>query len=416
LKQEFFFSNLKMNGTTTNNNNTGSSNSSTTSNDNSSPGLPSLFGGNNDVNTTTNNNNIDDDDDDDDDVINATKTTATSTISQQQNYMESGLPDFLHETQQSKRKRAPDTPKQKRQRYTKEFKANVLSAFLNTPGAKLPHVAKQFNIPEGTLRGFYDNYRRRRNTGIETSNKVAINTANNDTATATAATSTGGDDNGDDDDDDDDGDDNSAIVAAAARKRDATDDNDQATTTPKKKRRQRYSNETKIQVILALETRPDTSLNEIAKEFDIAAGTIRGWREEADKIQKQAMENRRVGAKANPSKDPLKRIWDAILRLFELNSRLPATHQKLEFNVAVVKKMGLAARDLLIEEYKVDPSLLTQTEYFNMERFKASETWARKWYVFIVSIGVVLPPTPTPTDLIQLRFHYTSNFVLFLQN
>ena len=394
-----------MSGTTTatNNNSTGSSNNSTTSNDNPSPGLPSLFGGNNDVNTTTNANI---NDDDDDDVINATKTTtATGTIpqqqQQQQNYMESGLPEFLHETQQSKRKRAPDTPKQKRQRYTQEFKTNVLSAFLNTPGAKLPHVAKQFKIPEGTLRGFYDDYRRRRNkTGIETSNNnkvAAINTANNDTATAT--TSIGGDDDNDDNDDDDD---NSAIVAAAAaattaaRKRGATDDNDQATTTttPKKKRRQRYSNETKIQVILALETRPDTSLNEIAKEFDIAAGTIRGWREEADKIQKQAMENRRVGAKANPSKDPLKRIWDAILRLFELNSRLPATHQKLEFNVAVVKKMGLAARDLLIEEFKVDPSLLTQTEYFNMERFKASETWARKWYVCIYCCLLYTSPSP----------------------
>ena len=52
------------------------------------------------------------------------------------------------------------------------------------------------------------------------------------------------------------------------------------TTTPKKKRQQRqYSNETKIQVILALETRPNTSLNEIAREFDIPAGTISNWRQ-----------------------------------------------------------------------------------------------------------------------------------------
>ena len=386
-----------MSGITTTTNNAGSSNSSTASNANSSSGLPSLFGGNDDFNNNNANININDDDDD---VINATKTTATSTIPQPQNYMESGLPEFLRETQQSKRKRAPDTPKQKRQRYTKEFKTNVLSAFLNTPGAKLPHVAKQFNIPEGTLRGFYDDYKKKSNI-----NKVASTTNN----TGTVTTSTG------DDDDDDDDDDNSSAIVAAARKRGAADDNDEATkSTPKKKRRQRYSNETKIQVILALETRPDTSLNEIAKEFDIAAGTIRGWREEADKIQKQAMENRRVGAKANPSKDPLKRIWDAILRLFELNSRLPATHQKLEFNVAVVKKMGLAARDLLIEEFKVDPSLLTQTEYFNMERFKASETWARKWYVFIVLIGVVLfPPIRSHPNEIHFHSNSNSNFVPF---
>ncbi|OEU08083.1 hypothetical protein FRACYDRAFT_250304 [Fragilariopsis cylindrus CCMP1102] len=52
------------------------------------------------------------------------------------------------------------------------------------------------------------------------------------------------------------------------------------TTTPKKKRQQRqYSNETKIQVILVLETRPNTSLNEIAREFDIPAGTISNWRQ-----------------------------------------------------------------------------------------------------------------------------------------
>ena len=146
---------------------------------------------------------------------------------------------------------------------------------------------------------------------------------------------------------------------------------------PKKKRRQRYSNETKIQVILALETRKNSSLNDVAKEFNVAAGTVRGWREEADKIQKQAMENRRVGAKANPSRDPLKRVWDAILNLFERNSRLPVA-ERLEVNVAVVRTTGKQARDILLQEHQRRP-FLTPSEFANMEKFKASETWARKW-------------------------------------
>jgi transposase-like protein len=64
----------------------------------------------------------------------------------------------------------------------------------------------------------------------------------------------------------------------------------QATTcTPNEKRQKRtHSNETKIQVLLALETRPNTSLNELAREIDdIPAGTIRGWQRGADKIRKQ---------------------------------------------------------------------------------------------------------------------------------
>ena len=43
----------------------------------------------------------------------------------------------------------------------------------------------------------------------------------------------------------------------------------------------------KIQVLLAVETRHDTSLMEIASKFDIPAGTIRGWRKGADKIRIQ---------------------------------------------------------------------------------------------------------------------------------
>jgi transposase-like protein len=146
-----------------------------------------------------------------------------------------------------------------------------------------------------------------------------------------------------------------------------------------KQRRQRYSNETKIQVILALESRPDASLNDVAKEFGVAPGTVRGWREEADKIQKQATENRRSGAKANPSRDPLKRIWDSILRLFELNSRLP-TDQRLDVNVAVVRAIGKQARDdLLAANERSGHTLLSETEKSSMEKFKSSETWARKW-------------------------------------
>mmetsp|Transcript_21061 Transcript_21061/g.32148 ORF Transcript_21061/g.32148 Transcript_21061/m.32148 type:complete len:964 (+) Transcript_21061:75-2966(+) len=245
-----------------------------------------------------------------------------------------GLPEFLWETQVGKRKRDPNAPKLRRQRYSKQHKESVLAALHNTPGSKLPEIAKQFNIPEGTLRGWYDEDRKVK--------AAAMDELDDQILTAPIEN-------------------NDPEVEGA----------------PKKKRRQRYSNETKIQVILALETRPNVSLNEVAKEFNVAAGTVRGWREEADKIQKQAMENRRVGAKANPSRDPLRRIWDAILSLFERNSRLPVA-QRLEVNVAVVRTIGKQARDILLEEHEKRP-FLNPTELTNMEKFKASETWARKW-------------------------------------
>ena len=146
-----------------------------------------------------------------------------------------------------------------------------------------------------------------------------------------------------------------------------------------KQKRQRYSNETKIQVILALESRPDARLNDVAKEFGVAPGTVRGWREESEKIQQHATENRRIGAKANPSRDPLKRIWDSILKLYELNSRLPPG-QQLDINVPVVRAIGRQARDdLLAANEASGETLLSATEKTNMEKFKSSETWARKW-------------------------------------
>jgi len=144
---------------------------------------------------------------------------------------------------------------------------------------------------------------------------------------------------------------------------------DDTESAPKKKRRQRYSNETKIQVILALETRPNASLNDVSKEFNVAPGTVRGWRDEADKIQTQAMENRRVGAKANPSRDPLRRVWNAILTLFEKNSRLPHS-QRLEVNVAVVKTIGAQARNTLLEAHEKSP-FLSEVEVAAMKKFKA---------------------------------------------
>ena len=42
----------------------------------------------------------------------------------------------------------------------------------------------------------------------------------------------------------------------------------------------------KIQVLLALESRKGQSLTTIAKEFNVAAGTVRGWRDEAANIHK----------------------------------------------------------------------------------------------------------------------------------
>lgn len=262
-----------------------------------------------------------------------------------------GLPEFLWETQQPKRKRDPNAPKLKRQRYTKQHKEMVLQTLHASPGSKLLEIAKQFQIPEGTLRGWYDEDRRQ---------KAAAAAAAPPPPPPPPPALEDIPDLG--------GADTAALLENLA---------DQP---PKKKRRQRYSNETKIQVILALETRPNVSLNDVAKEFNVASGTVRGWREEADKIQKQAMENRRVGAKANPSRDPLRKIWDAILNLFEKNSRLPQA-QRLEVNVAVVRTIGKQARDILLQAHNnsTTSSLLSPTEVASMEKFKASETWARKW-------------------------------------
>lgn len=212
----------------------------------------------------------------------------------------------------------------------------------------MPDVAKQFNIPEGTLRGWYDEDRRQKAAGVDEMGEISEHIL--------------------------DPPDEGNAVNDTEEIGEAADDDPEY---PKKKRRQRYSNETKIQVILALETRPNASLNDVAKEFNVAPGTVRGWREEADKIQKQAMENRRVGAKANPSRDPLRRVWDAILSLFEKNSRLPQ-QQRLEVNVAVVRTIGKQARDVLLEAHEKKP-FLTPTELQNIDKFKASETWARKW-------------------------------------
>jgi hypothetical protein len=133
----------------------------------------------------------------------------------------------------------------------------------------------------------------------------------------------------------------------------------------------------KVQVIIALKTQTDVTLTQIAKQFGVPPGTVRGWREEADKIHKAANEHRRAGAKANPSKDPLQRIWNAILDLFEKNSRLPVG-ERLQVNVEVVRTIGRQARDSLL---KANERLLFlgKTEQAAMEKFKASETWARKW-------------------------------------
>ncbi len=258
------------------------------------------------------------------------------------------MPKFLWETQQPKRKRDPNAPKLRRQRYSKEQKGVILSSLNSTPGAKLPEVAKQFNIPEGTLRGWYDEERRQKTAVVDDMGEISEHILDPpEEATTTNHTED---------------------------MEDVVEDQEE---NPKKKRRQRYSNETKIQVILALETRPNASLNDVAREFNVAPGTVRGWREEADKIQKQAMENRRVGAKANPSRDPLRRVWDAILSLFEKNSRLPQ-QQRLEVNVAVVRTIGKQAKDVLLEAHEKKP-FLKPTELQNIEKFKASETWARKW-------------------------------------
>ena len=241
----------------------------------------------------------------------------------------------MWETQNGKRKRDANAPKLKRQRYTKDQKAIILDSLNHAPtNAKLAEIAKQFNVPEGTLRSWQDEDRR---------NKSAVSGV------------------------DDMGDMNVHLLdplTTTTMGEDVTDDK-----APKKRQRQRYSNEAKIQVILALETRPNASLSDISKEFNVAPGTIRGWRDDADKIQTQAMENRRVGAKANPHCDPLRRVWNAILDLFERNSRLPQS-QQLEVNNVVVKTIGSQARDALLEAHDKKP-FLTEAEVAAMTKFKA---------------------------------------------
>mmetsp|Transcript_35931 Transcript_35931/g.86848 ORF Transcript_35931/g.86848 Transcript_35931/m.86848 type:complete len:1017 (-) Transcript_35931:74-3124(-) len=337
---------------------------------------------------------------------------------------EAGLPEFLWETQSSKRKRQGGIGalKQRRQRYTKEHKQAVVDYYLTRPGSKIGDTAKQFNIPEGTVRGWFDEDRKRKETsailGGTDMDTDALNGVNMDEIqqsimmdptpahigdgnpandlvppVAAAAPTTAMDGN----------------VAVAAPGTVQVDPHLQPTTAqlmanaettnvnqaqasaslptdanagaekprPQKRRRQRYSNETKIQVILALESKQGRSLNDIAREYNVASGTVRGWRDEADKIQRAAMESRRVGAKANPSRDPLKRIWSAILGLFEKNSLLPES-QQLEVNVAVVRTIGTQARDALLSAHSRQP-FLTPTEVAAMEKFKGSETWARKW-------------------------------------
>jgi hypothetical protein len=68
-----------------------------------------------------------------------------------------GLPEFLWETQLPKRKRDPNAPKLKRQRYTKEIKEEVCNAMMQA-GANILDLSSQFNVPAGTLRGWRDEY------------------------------------------------------------------------------------------------------------------------------------------------------------------------------------------------------------------------------------------------------------------
>lgn len=301
------------------------------------------------------------------------------------------MPEFLWETQASKRKKNPNAPKQRRQRYSKEHKAIVLDHFQTRPGSKLADTARQFNIPEGTVRGWFDEDRKRNEAGIvDDAGDVVGDPLNMDEIQESIMLDPTPADIGDGQPTTDLVNNEVAEERTDSQPHEVGNNIDVNHATPvsaedevpqppqkKKQRRQRYSNETKIQVILALETRKGRSLNDIAREFNVAAGTVRGWRDEADKIQKQAMENRRAGAKANPSRDPLKRIWSAILILFEKNSQLPES-QRLEVNVAVVRTIGTQARDTLLAAHEKSP-FLTPTEVSSMEKFKASETWARKW-------------------------------------
>mmetsp|Transcript_1537 Transcript_1537/g.3399 ORF Transcript_1537/g.3399 Transcript_1537/m.3399 type:complete len:1056 (+) Transcript_1537:196-3363(+) len=290
----------------------------------------------------------------------ATKSSKPSTSSL--SATTAAVPEFLQDTQGvfSKRKRDPSLPKQRRKRYSKDEKKQIMDELysnptgLNGPPVRLADVAERFGLPEGTLRGWYDIDRRdKKRKGIDV---PVVITGIKDLKEAEASGAGG------------------AMSLSDSMNADEGD-----ATGKTKQKRQRYSNETKIQVILALESRPDASLNDVAKEFGVAPGTVRGWREESEKIQQHATENRRIGAKANPSRDPLKRIWDSILRLYELNSRLPSRLQ-LDINVAVVRAIGRQARDdLLVANEASGQTLLSATEKLNMEKFKSSETWARKW-------------------------------------
>ena len=125
----------------------------------------------------------------------------------------------------------------------------------------------------------------------------------------------------------------------------------------------------KVQVIIALKTRQGVTLAEIAKQFGVPPGTVRGWRDDAEKIHLAANEHRRASAKANPSRDPLQRIWNAILDLYEKNSRLPIL-ERLDVNVPVVRTIGRQAREALLKANETN-LFLRKTEQAAIEKIQS---------------------------------------------
>jgi transposase-like protein len=147
---------------------------------------------------------------------------------------------------------------------------------------------------------------------------------------------------------------------------------------PSKQTRVRYSNELKLQVLLEMQMNPSASFADLSRQFDVPSGTIRGWHDSAKQIEEAAHVGMRANAKANLSADPLFKISTAILKLVDLNGRLPP-NQRMLVTTAAIQATATQVRNILQKESANNEDLLTDKEKDALQKFQASDTWARKW-------------------------------------
>ena len=145
-----------------------------------------------------------------------------------------------------------------------------------------------------------------------------------------------------------------------------------------KQTRVRYSNDLKLQVLLEMEMNPSASFADLSRQFDVPSGTIRGWRNDAEQIEKAAHVGMRANAKANLSADPLFKISSAILKLVDLNGRLPPSI-RMSMGTPTILATATKVKSLLQSHHASNPDFLTEKEQEALEKFQASDTWGRKW-------------------------------------